>query len=185
MQILTRQKKNLLLENIETAPRQLSLFQDRLPRRPYCTDNLAAGMNIRPTMTAVEKRYIQYNPHAIINWLAFDIDRVYVAEAEYTVIAQPNIIVRNRENGHAHLLYGIAAGVSKTSASRPGPIRLLAAINEGFRHTLGADVGEKRENGKNSTLSLWRDFEGSSNPDDSRFRPKADVRAISERRWQC
>ena len=136
-------------------PQQLSLFRQRLPYRPYCTDDLSAGLRIRPALTALEKRYVQYNPPSIINWLAFDIDRPYAPGADWSMVAPPNIVVRNRENGHAHLLYGIAAGVSKTSASRPGPLRLLAAINEGFRHALEADVGFTELICKNPLHAHW------------------------------
>ena len=106
-------------------------------------------------LTALEKKFIQYNPPASINWLAFDIDRVYAPDSEWASIATPNIVVRNPTNGHAHLLYGIATGVSKTSASRAAPLRLLAAINEGYRHALGADVGFTELICKNPLHSHW------------------------------
>jgi hypothetical protein len=125
---------------ILTEP-QLSIFSERLPHRPYCSDDLQYGLQIRPLQTALERRFIQYNSPASINWLTFDIDRVYCEDSEWAIIAPPNIAVRNPANGHAHLLYGIAAPVSKTAASRPAPLRLLSAINEGFRHALGADTG--------------------------------------------
>lgn len=139
----------------ELASRQLSLFSDRLPYRPYCTDDLQFGLKVLPLQVALEKKYIQYNPPAVINWLAFDIDRVYVPDCEWTILAPPNIVVRNPGNGHAHLLYGIAAGVSKTSASRAAPLRLLAAINESYRHTLDADAGFTELICKNPLHEHW------------------------------
>lgn len=136
--------------------RQLSLFSDRLPYRPYCADDLQFGLKILPLQAALEKKYIQYNTPATINWLAFDIDRVYHGhENEWAIVAPPNIIVRNPANGHAHLLYGIAAGVSKTSASRSAPLRLLAAINESYRHALRADTGFTELICKNPLHTHW------------------------------
>ena len=136
---------------------QLSLFSERLPYRPYCSDDLGAGLRVLPLQAALEKKFIQYNPPAIINWMAFDIDRVYLGhENEWRIVAPPNIVVRNPANGHAHLLYGIAAGVSKTSASKAAPLRLLAAINESYRHILGGDVGFTELICRNPLHSHWK-----------------------------
>lgn len=43
---------------------QLDFFGDhtRLPRRPYSTDDLAAGLRIRSLKAALTRRYIQVNP---------------------------------------------------------------------------------------------------------------------------
>ena len=132
------------MSNLTTLepPRQLALFSARLPRRPYCSDDLGFGLKILPAQEALEKRFIQYNPPAMIHWLAFDIDRPYIGfENEWHVLAAPNIVVINPLNQHAHYLYGIAAGVSTTSASRDKPRRLLSAIDEAYRHALDADPG--------------------------------------------
>lgn len=138
-------------------PRQLSLFSERLPHRPYCTDDLGFGLKILPAQAALEKRYIQYNPPAMINWLAFDIDRPYVGfENEWRILAPPNIVVVNPTNQHAHFLYGIAAGVSTSSASRDKPRRLLSAIDEGYRHALDADPGFTQLICKNPLNAHWQ-----------------------------
>lgn len=136
---------------------QLPLFAERLPRRPYCADDLAFGLKILPTQQALEKRYIQYNPPAVINWLVFDVDYAYPGFGhDWAKVAPPNIVVINPANGHAHYLYGIAAGVSTTSASRDKPRRLLAAIYEGYRHELKADPGFAQLICKNPLNDSWR-----------------------------
>lgn len=136
---------------------QLPLFAERLPRRPYCSDDLAYGLRILPAQQALEKRYIQYNPPATINWLVYDIDRVYAGFGQdWETVAPPNIVVINPVNGHAHYFYGIAAGVSTTSASRDKPRRLLAAIDEGYRHALAADPGFAQLICKNPLSPSWR-----------------------------
>ena len=134
---------------------QLDLFRNRIPHRPYCTDDLSHGIRVRNAQTALEKKYVQYNPPATVNWLAYDIDRVYVPDAEWAIIAPPNIIVRNPANGHAHVLYGIAAGVAKTNAARAAPLRLLSAINESYRHALGADTSFAELLCQNPMSSHW------------------------------
>lgn len=136
---------------------QLSLFSETLPHRPYCADDLAYGLKILPAQAALEKRYIQYNPPAIINWLVYDIDRAYAGFGrEWETVAPPNIVVISPESGHSHYLYGIATGVSTTSAARDKPRRLLAAIDEGYRHALGGDKGFTQLICKNPLHEHWR-----------------------------
>lgn len=135
---------------------QLDTFASRAPRRPYATDTLSTGLRVMPTMAALERRYIQYNSPAMINWLAFDIDRPYAVDAEWAIVAPANIVVRNPENGHCHLLYGIAAPVCTTSAARIAPLRLLAAINESYRHALAADTGFAELICKNPLHPYWQ-----------------------------
>lgn len=136
---------------------QLQLFADSLPRRPYCTDDLSAGLAIRPAIDALEKRYIQYNGPALVRWLVFDVDRAFSShDDDWRIIAPPNLIMRNRENAHAHVAYGLAAGVCKTDAARQAPLRLLSAINEGFRHALDADAGFAQLICKNPMNAHWQ-----------------------------
>ena len=135
---------------------QLSLFADRLPHRPYATNSLPAGLRVMPARMALEKRYVQYNGPATINWLAFDIDRAYVPESEWHQMPAANIVVRNPENGHCHVLYGLGHGVTKTSAGRAGPLRLVSAVSEAFRHALGADTGFAELICKNPIHPHWQ-----------------------------
>ncbi|EQD70364.1 replication protein, partial [mine drainage metagenome] len=59
----------------------LLLDIEQLPRRPYCSDDLTYGLQIRPRETAVKKRLIQINPPGICRFLIFDIDRIGAALA--------------------------------------------------------------------------------------------------------
>jgi hypothetical protein len=135
---------------------QLSLFAERLPYRPYCSDDLSDGLRILPAQSALEKRYIQYNPPAMIHWLAFDVDRRYIGlENEWRMLPPPNIAVISPGTGRHHCLYGIAAGVSTTIASRDKPMRLLEAVYEGYRHELDADPGFAQLICKNPLHPHW------------------------------
>lgn len=55
--------------------RQLALFVDWLPRRPYCTEDLQTGVRVRPLKTALSLPYIQANPSHLRMWMLFDVDR--------------------------------------------------------------------------------------------------------------
>ena len=134
---------------------QLSFFADRLPRRPYATNNLANGLCVMPAVDALERRYIQANPPAQIFWLPFDIDRPYF-EGDWRTKATPNIIVRNPANGHAHLLYGLVAPVTRTSLGRAAPLRFLANISEALRFELDGDPGYSGLICKNPTHGHWQ-----------------------------
>lgn len=121
---------------------QLKLaFQERLPKRPYCSNDLTYGVVIRPAAMAMQHRYIQANPHVLLSWLIFDIDRAGAADAwQDAGLPPPNIIAINRANGHAHLLYGITNPVCKSAAAHQKPLRYAAAIEDAYKERLGADL---------------------------------------------
>ncbi|MGU5608629.1 replication initiation protein [Aeromonas hydrophila] len=54
---------------------QAAVFVDRIPRRPYCSDDPAQGLLIRPQATALAYRHIQHNPPPHVSCLVFDVDR--------------------------------------------------------------------------------------------------------------
>lgn len=113
-----------------------------LPHRPYCSDDLAAGVRIRPLKTAKNSRYLQINPPTQQHYLIFDVDRQGAAFAwEDCNVAPPNYAAINTENGHAHLVYKLAEPVATSENARLEPLRYLAAVERGYRVELGADAG--------------------------------------------
>lgn len=147
---------NTALLERPAGQRQLDFFTKDLPLRPYCSDNLENGLVIRPAIEAVTKKYLQYNPPAKIHWLVFDIDRAFSRfDLDGMVLAHPNILVRNPRNQHAHALYGLVAPVARTEQAHIKPLKYLAAINEGYRHALQADVGFKQLICKNPLSDAW------------------------------
>lgn len=119
---------------------QLDLFRERLPRKPYCTDELSAGLIIRGRDLALQHRYIQPNPPCLLVWLVFDVDRPGGLLAwQNGNLAAPHIGVMTPVNRHAHLLYGIEVPVCTSDAARQGPLRFLAAIQGAYTETLEAD----------------------------------------------
>lgn len=122
---------------------QLALFETpRLPRKPYCTDDLTHGLMIRPLHIAIQKRYIQPNPPGVASYLAFDVDRPDAGVAWMDSNApRPNFIIKNPDNGHAHYLYALEHGVCTTSAARQKPLKYLAAVEHAISRELRADPG--------------------------------------------
>jgi len=115
-------------------------FKERLPHRPYCTDDLDYGLCVRGVETALNKKYIQLNSPKEISWLIFDIDRPGAAWAwEWSVLPPPTFSVINPRNGHAHLLYGLNTPVALSDLARNAPIRYAAAIEAAFGLALDSD----------------------------------------------
>ena len=121
---------------------QLNLFEKHLPYKPYCTNELEFGLQIRSKKIALVKKYIQHNQPTKIKWLVFDCD--YWGALEHIGQQQlpvPNLCVVNPKNGHSHLFYGLAVPVCTTENGRKKPIALLARIEHELCEQLQADKG--------------------------------------------
>lgn len=142
-----------------TPQHQLDLFApERWPRRPYCANDLAEGLRIRSLKQALTKPYIQANPPHLRVWSIYDIDRAGGALAwEAAGLPPPSWAATNRENGHAHLVYGLSAPVLVDSPdARQHPMRYLAAVESLMRARLEADSGFGGLITKNPQHPLWR-----------------------------
>jgi DNA-binding CsgD family transcriptional regulator len=136
---------------------QLELFQSRLPKKPYCTDDLPAGLQVRPQRTATRKRYIQANPPWLRSWLIFDVDRPGAALAwDDAHLPEPIWTSQNRDNGHAHLCWGLDAPVLLGEHDREKPMRYLSAVEAAMRAKLDADPGYSGLVTKNPAHPHWR-----------------------------
>ena len=96
-----------------------STFYQNLPHKPYCTDELGAGLIIRQKKTAIQMPYIQHNPPCFISSLVFDVDRsdAYFAWSDAN-LPTPTWIAKNRQNGHAHIGYMLATPVCTTHRAK-------------------------------------------------------------------
>jgi transposase-like protein len=136
--------------------KKLQAFQDRLPVKPYCTDNFAEGLKILPLSLALTKKYIQVNPPGMKSFLLFDVDRIGAGlAAEDADLPPPSICVVNPANLHAHILYALIAPVCTTAAALNGPQRYCKAIEWAYRERLGADMGYAGLIVKNPWSAAW------------------------------
>lgn len=137
-------------------PPEHRFFVDHLPYKPYCGDDLAAGLQVRPAQQALTHRYLQYNSPATVWVIAQDIDKqVNPGYFEKHHALQPNRLIINQKNGHAHALYFLVAGVCRTSAARLKPLRYLAAIEGALCRQLEADPGFAGLITKNPLHEAW------------------------------
>ena len=139
------------------AEPQLELFERRLPKRPYCTNNLDHGLVIRGKRQAAGQRYIQVNPPWLRSFIVMDVDRPGAALAwEDALLPMPFWSSMNPRNGHAHLAWAIDAPVLLGQHDRQKPMRYLAAIEAGMREKLDADPGYSGLITKNPVHRHWR-----------------------------
>ena len=129
---------------------------ERIARRPYCTDDPATGVRIRPQATALRHSHIQANTPALRFRLVFDIDRPgALFAAEDANVAPPNWLAINPENRHGHLGYELDLTLVTSEAGRDAPIRYAAAIEYAYRRALGADMRYSGLMCKNPTHPRW------------------------------
>jgi hypothetical protein len=131
-------------------------FYEKLPHKPYCSDDLGHGVIIRPKKTAIQKPYIQHNPPCLITSLVFDIDRsdAYFAWSDAN-LPQPTWIAKNPKNCHAHIGYMLATPVCTTHRARQNVIEYLAKIEQAYSLALGADRGYSGLITKNPCHRTW------------------------------
>ena len=115
-------------------------FLGRLPHKPYCTDDLRAGLRIRPLERALKCLYLQVNPPGVCWVLVFDVDHRAGWNAAFEAgLPLPAWQVENPANGHCHVAYALKSPVCTSDAARPAPLRYLSAIEAAYRQRLNAD----------------------------------------------
>ena len=140
----------------ELGLRLRSSFHTLIPRKPYCTDHLEQGLQIRSRHTALTRRYVQLNGPLAYKWMLHDIDRPGAALAYSDAnLPEPNIVMINPENRHAHTAYLLESGVARSENSRLRPLKYFAAVERGIARRLGADRNYAALVAKNPMHPHW------------------------------
>lgn len=135
----------------------LTLFEKRLPKKPYSTDYLGAGLNINSVKQAIKSRYIQHNGPTHQYWLVFDVDRAGAAiDWADRSCPPPNFTVKNPANGHAHIFYGLQVSVRTAPDGSASALRYAAAVESALRLKLDADPGYSGLVSKNPLNPFWQ-----------------------------
>lgn len=144
---------------MQQLPLGLEQFTGNLPNKPYCTDDLRLGLQIRPKTLALLKRYIQPNHPYYTHFFVFDLDypTAYI-DLFYSMVGvpMPNWIVENTENGHAHYIYKLYTPIYHTDASNDKPIKYGNAVYLALREALNADINYSGLIAKNAVHKHWR-----------------------------
>lgn len=144
---------------------QLSLcleqFTDKLPNKPYCTNNLEHGLVIRPKAVAVNYQYLQPDHPYYQNYLILDLDyESSLIEILYSMtgIPMPNLLIENKDNGRSHIFFTLKTPIYKTDASRVKPIIYANAVLRRLQSLFNADVGYSGLIAKNPIHEQWRAY---------------------------
>lgn len=151
------------------SQQSLDLFRQRLPSRPLCADEKSRDGNLYlhrlPLVDAIECLHIQPNTAKRYVCLCFDVDNPLASiEWSFNNAPTPNLTVMNPKNGHAHLIYLLAAPVAVSDVARIKPIQFMAAVQEGLRRVLGADRGYAGLIVKNPMHRHWQTKEWEPTP---------------------
>lgn len=81
---------------------------------------------------------MQINRREMVSRLIFDLDHANSLIWDDLSLPQPNLIVRDRVNGHSHLYYAISP-VCTSEKARDKPIQYMKAVYSAFALLLKAD----------------------------------------------
>ena len=140
----------------EAVGSQADLF-GLLPEKPYCTDDLIRGLQIRNKTTALSKRYIQINPPWSRIWMVFDLDQPGAAYLQGLAdLPSPCWIAGDPVTGKAHTAFQLAAPILMNENARVKPLQYAAAIEAAITAKLEADESYAGLVTKNPAHAHWR-----------------------------
>ena len=136
-------------------------FIGNLPTKPYCTDDLATGLKIRPKNSAISFKYIQPNSPFYQHYFVLDLDyESALSEILYSLdgIPMPNFVAETPNSGRLHAFFELKTPIYTTDASRQKPIMLANAVYLRLQQLFGADVGYSGLISKNPIHDQWRTY---------------------------
>lgn len=129
---------------------------------PSATDDLSKGTYRQPRELALQRRYIQANPSALITSLVIDVDHtdaLYRAVDVTSGIPTPSYVAQS-PTGRAHVGYLLKAPVCRTDSARLEPMRFAARVERGLVNALDADRGYAGFLTKNPVHEHWDTYWG-------------------------
>lgn len=139
----------------------LDQFQDKLPNKPYCTNDLDYGLIIRPKEISLKYKYIQPNTPYYLHYLILDLDyEASLSEILYELVGipLPNLLVSNPDNGRSHILFQLKVPIYTMDAGRPKPILYANAIQQKLVKLFNADPAYVGLVSKNPFSDSWKTY---------------------------
>lgn len=131
-------------------------MQQQLPKRPYCTNDLSAGLKIKSRAKALKCRYIQLNPPYTRRFITFDLDYECDGyECMFSKLPPAYFFVQNRENKHAHIIYVLDNPICTTDIAHLKPLQYLKAVIDAYTAKLKADASYSGLISKNPYSDFW------------------------------
>jgi hypothetical protein len=116
----------------------------------------------QPRELALQRRYIQANPSALITSLVIDVDEedALLRAVDHTNgIPMPSYVAQS-PSGKAHVAYLLKAPVCRTDNARLEPMRFAARVEAGLVNALGGDKGYAGFLTKTPVHEHWDTFWG-------------------------
>lgn len=134
---------------------------DRLPEKPYCSNNLSEGLKIRTKPHAIKHSYIQHNKISEVQALVFDIDYGFRVDMfEDLGLPLPSIITQNKTSKEkAHVIYLLEQPVYTTKNSSVKALRYASVIEDTYATKLNSDLAYTGLITKNPMSSEWNVLE--------------------------
>lgn len=134
-------------------------WQERYRQKwPQATDHDKGRYPQRqPRSEALQRRYIQANPSALITSLVVDLDKedaLYRALDRTNGIPMPSYVAQS-PTGHAHVGYLLKVPVCRTDSARMEPVRFAARVERGLVTALDGDMGYAGFLTKNPIHEHW------------------------------
>ncbi|MGY4675724.1 glycosyltransferase [Ursidibacter arcticus] len=107
-------------------------FNSSLADKPYCSDDLSLGLKIRPKQQALTHKYIQANDN-YIKFLVIDCDHVNAMVWEDGRLPKPNFIIRNKENGHFHIIWALSSPIFRDYINKAKNLGVLLVDCKAWR----------------------------------------------------
>jgi hypothetical protein len=129
-----------------------------LPLWPLASDDFVQGVYRMARGEALQRRYVEANPHALSNLLVVDIDhpdaalRALASQGNHPM---PTALVENPRNGHAHAVWALIEPVTRTEYGSRKATAYAAAVVEGLRRAVDGDAGYSGLMTKNPTHDAW------------------------------
>jgi hypothetical protein len=124
---------------------------------PSATDDLSKGTYRQPRELALQRRYVQANPSALITQLVIDVDHedaLLRAMDQTSGVPTPSYVAQS-PTGRAHVAYLLKAPVCRTDNARLEPMRFAARVEAGLVAALDADRGYAGFLTKNPVHEHW------------------------------
>jgi hypothetical protein len=118
-------------------PSALRRFMDSVPFRTLATNSFASGVFLQPHARALQMREIAPDNDKWISSIRIDVDHADAStrwlDAE---LPQPSLLIVNRDNGHAHMVWQLESWVPRFNRSA---VRYLQTVRRLLTEAVGGD----------------------------------------------
>lgn len=137
-----------------------------LPHRPHATNRPKDGQYRMSREDALEMRYIEHSPHALLGAIVVDCDHPDTALRAFERPKNhpdPSWVAQS-PTGRGHIGWWLKAPVCRTDSARLKPLRYAQRIEAGLRFEVGGDPAYTGRLTKNPIHQDWETLYGPSRP---------------------